>query len=784
MSEYKTPKVYVKEVNSFPVSVSQGNTTVPVFIGCTGKGEQNKAIRVGSMLEYEQIFGEAYTYGIKVVVKEDKGKLVIESIGPINDVGAELEPGFYLYYQVKMYFDNGGGVCYVISAGNYSKDGPNKDQINRAIAEIGKEDEPTIILLPDSVLLPEAEDCYDTYQKALAQCENLKDKFVVVDVLQSGGGLENDIENFQDEIGEDSLKYAASYAPYLNTTLNLAYDTNKIVVIKEDIVDSVNCLSKMLLNTQQIPETLAEIYTEVDYNKYFKYVGTLKTDTSYDQLKAILSNISCAAIATTEDDYQGAEDAKDKLLPLIYADENVSQEVKKLVEDIQSDFVAISQEIGVFCDYITNEDNVPDPGDPVSVPKNSAKNKKHKTTEGETSEVYKKYEKYVAGLKATSYSDLTKILSNIKLATCQNRGDYTGTDEDSVIPLLDLTESQKDQSDNTVIKEIESSCDDITERINGISSSVTELVNYLTDTNVIPATLSEAYGKKEYDAYQEYVDCLKIFCKVCGYNSLVSRVSIIKKAAISGQSYDDKDKEKLKPLMYADDKVRENVEDKSNKILSKVTPLEKSGSQIFHAVTSYLDKIKVALPPCGAITGAYARVDSQSGVWQAPANVSLNNVVSPTVKITDDDQARMNVPDNGKAVNAIRSFTGKGVMVWGARTLDGNSNDWRYVNVRRLFNMVEKAVKNSCGVYLFQPNRQMTWTKISATITNYLQSLWTEGALVGSTPSEAYFVDVGLKKTMTPQDVLEGRMIVRVGLAAVRPAEFVVIEFSQLLQQS
>lgn len=783
MSKYKTPKVYVKEVNSFPVSVSQGNATVPVFIGCTEQGEQGKAVRISSMLEYEQIFGGACTYAIGVMVKEKDKKLVIQSIGPENNVGAELEPRFYLYYQVKMYFDNGGGVCYVISAGDYSDNNPNKDQINSAIDGIGKEDEPTIILLPDSVLLPEA-DCYNTYKKALLQCDNLKDKFVVVDVLQGSDGLEDDIKSFQYEIGEDSLKYAASYAPYLNTTLNLAYDTNKIVVIKEDIFTSVNYLSQILLNTEQIPETLDESYGKTDYNNYVAYVEDLETKKAYDELGAILGNISCAASATTKGDYQGAEDAKDKLLPLIYADEYVSQEVIKLVEDIQSDFGVISEEIVSFYKYITNEDNVPDPGDPV----NTVKNKKHKGANGETSEVYKKYEEYVVGLKATSYSNLTTILRNIKLAAlCSNQQEYEdkgGTDADSLIPLLDLTKDQKDQSGNIVTEEIGGSSEGITNQINGVSSSVTELVNYLTETNVIPLTLSKVYGNAEYTTYKDYIDDLENFCKECSYNSLVSRVSIIKKAATSGKYYDGKDKEKLKPLMYASDQVRKNVQDRSNEVLDKVMPLEKSASQIFHSVTSYLDKIKIVLPPSGAITGSYARVDSQRGVWQAPANVSLNNVVSPTVRITDDDQARMNVPDNGKAVNAIRSFTGKGIMVWGARTLDANSNDWRYVNVRRLFNMVEKAVKNSCGVYLFQPNRQMTWTKITATINNYLQSLWTEGALVGSTPSEAYFVDVGLRKTMTPQDVLEGRMIVQVGLAAVRPAEFIIIEFSQLLQQS
>lgn len=195
--------------------------------------------------------------------------------------------------------------------------------------------------------------------------------------------------------------------------------------------------------------------------------------------------------------------------------------------------------------------------------------------------------------------------------------------------------------------------------------------------------------------------------------------------------------------------------------------------------------LSVVLPPSAAVAGVYANVDSTRGVWKAPANVSLNYVDGPTTKITDDDQKDLNVDVTaGKSINAIRSFTGKGTKIWGARTLAGNDNEWRYVNVRRFFNMVEESVKRSTGWAVFEPNDSNTWVKVRAMIENYLILKWKDGALAGAKPDDAFFVRVGLGQTMSPDDVLEGRMNVEIGMAVVRPAEFIILKFSHKLQTS
>ncbi|HET6255451.1 MAG TPA: phage tail sheath C-terminal domain-containing protein [Puia sp.] len=195
--------------------------------------------------------------------------------------------------------------------------------------------------------------------------------------------------------------------------------------------------------------------------------------------------------------------------------------------------------------------------------------------------------------------------------------------------------------------------------------------------------------------------------------------------------------------------------------------------------------LPVVMTPCAAIAGIYAKTDNTRGVWKAPANVSLNFVDGPAVKITDEDQKDLNIDAiAGKSINAIRAFKGKGTIVWGARTLTGNDNEWRYINVRRFFNMVEESVKRSTAWAVFEPNDSNTWVLVRAMIENYLILKWKEGALAGTKPEDAFFVHVGLGTTMSPEDVLEGRMNVEIGMAAVRPAEFIILKFSHKLQVS
>jgi len=235
-------------------------------------------------------------------------------------------------------------------------------------------------------------------------------------------------------------------------------------------------------------------------------------------------------------------------------------------------------------------------------------------------------------------------------------------------------------------------------------------------------------------------------------------------------------------LDYACDETKTEVHIFHNGISGpsvKLDTLKDADLTKYETAKKAISDLPCTLPPSGAIAGVFASVDNTRGVWKAPANESLNAVIKPIIQITDAEQQEMNVDAvNGKSVNAIRAFTGKGTLVWGARTLAGNDNEWRYVNVRRLFNFVEESVKKGTEQFVFEPNDANTWVRVQAMIENFLTTLWRNGALQGTKPNEAFLVAVGLGKTMTANDILEGRMIVEIGMAAVRPAEFIILRFT------
>ncbi|MVT11142.1 phage tail sheath family protein [Chitinophaga tropicalis] len=211
----------------------------------------------------------------------------------------------------------------------------------------------------------------------------------------------------------------------------------------------------------------------------------------------------------------------------------------------------------------------------------------------------------------------------------------------------------------------------------------------------------------------------------------------------------------------------------------------KASSPVYNSILEEIRSRLNELPPSGAIAGIYTLVDNTRGVWKSPANVSVNMVNAPSVNISGDEQKDLNVDVMaGKSINVIRPFPGIGTLIWGGRTLDGNSQDWRYINVRRTLIMIEQSIKLAARTYVFEPNDATTWITVKSMIDNFLVNLWKQGALAGSAPEQAFDVQIGLGSTMTPQDILDGKMLITVKVAIVRPAEFIVITFQQMMQQS
>ena len=230
------------------------------------------------------------------------------------------------------------------------------------------------------------------------------------------------------------------------------------------------------------------------------------------------------------------------------------------------------------------------------------------------------------------------------------------------------------------------------------------------------------------------------------------------------------------------------VDAKSKDIATAKKHLHQGLKAVSATYGNIINEIRIKLnqlPPSGAMAGIYTQVDNSRGVWKAPANVSVSMVNAPAVNISSEGQQSLNVDVMaGKSINVIRAFPGIGSLVWGGRTLDGNSQDWRYINVRRTLIMIEQSIKLSARAYVFESNDANTWVTVKSMVENFLVNLWKQGALAGAAPEQAFDVQIGLGSTMTPTDILDWKMLITVKVALVRPAEFIVITFQQQMQQS
>jgi phage tail sheath protein FI len=186
-----------------------------------------------------------------------------------------------------------------------------------------------------------------------------------------------------------------------------------------------------------------------------------------------------------------------------------------------------------------------------------------------------------------------------------------------------------------------------------------------------------------------------------------------------------------------------------------------------------LSKTYKLAPPGGHVAGIYARSDAERGVHKAPANEVVRGAVDLEFAITKGEQDIL----NPRGVNCIRAFPGRGIRVWGARTLSSDAL-WKYVNVRRLFLFIEESVDEGTQWVVFEPNDEKLWARIRQSITEFLTRVWRDGALMGKTPEEAFFVKCD-RTTMTQDDIDNGRLICLIGVAPVKPAEFVIFRIAQ-----
>ena len=665
---YRTPGVYVEEISLFPPSVAEVKTAVPAFIGYTEKATRRGRdltlvpTKLRSLLEFRDRFGGEYEIEkMEVKVNEKNNHAVTGRV--------VAQKRFYMFEALRLFFDNGGGECYIISVGDYQQT-VGLDALKKGLAKLKKQDEPTMILFPDAVLLEDDDKFAALQQAAVAQCADLQDRVAIFDLREnakSDGKLreydkkqneeerefDKSVEIFRNKIGINNLKYGAAYTPWLVTSYD---NTVGFEVFRDTVKDS----------------------------------GGTKVELEHFSSNPSLNDL----VAKTNVALKDRQTLDDKLK--VHRTKGTT--VFKTLADRQADL--------------------------------------QKALRASTDD---------AGAK-TALKALMAWLRSVAIDPPSWKAAFDGENL-----LRDLDAYAKDK---------------LRSAVEGIIA-LEKQKHVLTLTDESATTVNTAY--KTYDdnaadwLSKKAADITKLADNAFADATRSSALLMGKAAAALFEELNK----------FLDDMAEAA---KTHKDLAETTMYQ--GHPVIAGIVEHIEDEIRRVPPSGAIAGVYSEVDRTRGVWKAPANVSLASVAEPTEPIDFFDQEDLNIDVNaGKSVNAIRVFAGKGTLVWGARTLAGNDNEWRYVPVRRFFNMVEESVKKSTGWAVFEPNDAKLWTKVKGMIDNYLLQKWREGALQGAAPEDAFFVKVGLGQTMIAQDILEGRLIVEIGMAVVRPAEFIILRF-------
>lgn len=821
---YKTPGVYIKEVALFPPSVAQVETAISAFVGYTEKAADpndkslaNVPVRIKSLVEFQFLFGGEYVpESYKVVINGT----AVDSVTP--------DKRFYLFDSLRQFYDNGGGACYIVSVGSY-KESIGFNALKGGIEKLKKVDEPTLLLSPDAVGLKDSSDdpdlskFSDLQKELLTQCATLQDRFAILDILE--GYLAEDvsntpISNFRDKIGINNLSYGAAYYPWVTTSYsyNISFRQLHLYDISDKEVEDYDAYAKDdkeigLIAT--LAQSLDDTDATINGTAYLKDLLSLYqqnivsgTDvsiniTAYLNLLArvVLSFSNAESQSLAGSDYRkevnaikADSDLTDAIAFLVSVEKNPKTITNTTARDIEELYFPLDHGwLGTTTTLDTTTDNVFGDIDPdetdfktdkdgclniISALSDSstiildayqrllgaAVNKALVLRKGSAylNDLLSEYKTNIALNKDVSINITAWLNLLARVALSFRNAEITSPDGSGYRKEISsikadhvLTDAiaflvSVEKNDGTIAKTIERNINEIKALYSSLDGG------WLTETVLDITTPKTCDTVGVYDDSNTFTPAGQEGC-----------LNIIKVLSDSSTIILNAFQRLLDAALHFEKQAEAAVF---------------AGHVFFRGVHDKTLEYMRTLPPSGTIAGIYASVDQSRGVWKAPANVSINSIVAPAVKIDSKDQEDLNVHTSGKSVNAIRAFTGKGTLVWGARTLAGNDNEWRYVPVRRFFIMVEESTRKASEPFVFEPNDANTWVKVRAMIENFLILQWRTGALQGAKPDEAFYVRVGLNETMTPQDILEGNMIIEIGMAVVRPAEFIILRFSHKMQ--
>ena len=732
----KTPGVYIVEKSAFPNSVVQVATAVPAFIGYTEKAVNGDVslfdtpFRITSFSEYQNYFGgpPKPIYQLVDYVEDKDAK----PTKPLSEDGAaakdrlpraifnaggkkyelkQINPAFALFGAMRLFFQNGGGACYVTSIGSYlvdndpaeiAKGKPAKidnvidaEKMLAALTRLKKEPEPTMVVIPETTRLAR-QNAVKVQQAMLKHCGNdMRNRFAILDIfaghLDQKDPMGNPVATFRNDIGINNLDFGAAYYPWMNTSIfqsrdfsfeNITGDSHAKMISR--LLDSVNRDKALVPEIKRIsaPTVTGDFTISVPKAGEVKVTPhdiTAEDDVSSKSgLTYKVKNVVGGALL------MGGADATE------FTQEDLGDEENESKISFKHDGESADGRVEVV---IVDEAEI------------------------ETDTVKLKVE-LIGGV-------VTKDTTKIDIPVAE---DHEGSDPKS-IQLLDGGDLVKSRT------------------IEGVGTWAAADGGTVTFTPVPGFEGPEAKTKYQITVKDGDEDRL-----------VVSELRVLAdgKSAIVPQG----------PSAGTIDKT-----------LRALVPL-------YNTMMDAITKRENCMAPGAGMAGLYTMVENSRGVWKAPANVSVNSVVGPTVNIDSEQQENLNVDTAGKSINAIRPFVGEGTLVWGARTLDGNSLDWRYINVRRTMIMMEESIRLASKAYVFEPNTANTWVTMKSMIENFLTSIWKQGGLAGAVPSDAFSVHVGLGDTMTAVDILEGILRITVLVAVVRPAEFIEITFQQQMQKS
>lgn len=689
MISYKTPGVYIQEIDTFPPGVAAVETAIPAFLGYVERAEKGglslidgvdndtiiTPVRIKSLLEFEQFFGGAPdTQTIRVDISGDAEQKV-EKI--------EVDPSFYLYNSMKLFYDNGGGDCFIVPLGLYKKSDETEnsatiDHFTAGLEAIRKVDEPTLLVAPDGVLL-DSSARITLYQQMLRQSAELQDRFAILDVAHDYNQKRfelSEAEQFRNAVGASNLQYGAAYYPYLKVTYPLVFRYGNIDLFQ----GGDNTESEFAdLSPNPVHKEAQNIFDDLD--------STSALNKLISEGSGFASPFDTAPFnVSLAEGYGMIERSNDK--------SELEQRAKYIKEMLRT-FIAL------------NDNKFNDNSSTASETLISPKSKSTQALHDE---------------KIKANGDLSDAIKRLLIY------DRFPNNSLNVFNNTDNIEPEADFYSNIEAEAVENP------ENNAVQSAV--------------------YGDSADSSITEGERVTRARPYFLGlYNDVL------------GQILD----------------FREQLERRAESLEQFLIDSDPLYQRVHKAIKDH----GIILPPSGAVAGVYAYVDSTKGVWKAPANESIASVIGPTLLIDQEDQRELNVDVNaGKSINAIRTFRGKGTLIWGGRTLKGNDDNWRYVNVRRLFIFLEESIEKAMENFVFEPNTANTWVKAQTTIENFLTTVWRQGGLAGEKSEDAFRVSVGLGKTMTADDVNKGLMIIDVMVAPSRPAEFIVLRFSQMQQVS